>query len=245
MRRFYFTFCLVLLGFSSLTYAQLPDTLTLTASIKDGGEAVAVAVSENGTVFLLKGSDGLWAYNYDGSSFTYTTHIAESDSGYAGSMAFAEDGTIFLANGRDGLRAYSYDGISFHNTGHIDDGIYGATDVEVAADGTIFLANGNQLRAYKYNDTNFTNTGHITCDEFWAWRLAVSSDNTVFIAGRGSVISWGGMRAYSYDSTAFINAAQVDDTGSTLGVAVAEDGTVFRVGNFNLLVAYSYKDTSF
>ncbi len=245
MRRFYFTFCLVLFGFSSLSYAQFLHKFTQTASINDGGEAIGVAVAEDGTVFLAKGVGGLWAYNYDGTSFTNTTHIVDSDSGYAGSMAFAEDGTIFLANDLDGLRAYEYGGSSFTNIAHIDDGRFSAADVEVAADGTIFLAQGIELRAYKYIDTNFTNTGHITCDEFWPWRLAVASDNTVFVAGRGSVVSWGGLWAYSYDGSSFIKTAQVDDTGSTLGVAVAEDGTVFRVGNFNLLVAYSYKDTSF
>ena len=88
------------------------------AFIDDGGNVQDVEINSNGTVFLAKAENGLYAYDYNDSHFTVINSI--NNGGSAKSMAVGHDGTIFLANESDGLRAYSFDGSSFTNTAHIN-----------------------------------------------------------------------------------------------------------------------------
>ena len=99
--------------------AQLPQAFIKKASIQqDDAEAFAVAVGEDGTVFVAY-RDGLRAYRYDGHSFNLNAYIYNDVEGR--DLAIDSDGTIFVAYMWDGLRAYTYDGSSFSNTAHIAD----------------------------------------------------------------------------------------------------------------------------
>lgn len=248
MKRFGSLYVLVLLGLSSVIHAQLPYTFTQIANINDGGETIDVEIGPDGTVFLLKGSDGLWAYSFDGTTFTNTAHIADGDSGFAGGIAFASDGTIFLANGFDGLRAYSYDGASFTNIAHIDDGSYSASDVAVDSDGSVFLAQGLELRAYHFDGSSFTNTAHINTGT-WPWRMVVF-DSKIFLAIRSSPINSGGLEAYIYDDSSFTITANLDSLGGyswdgRAGVDVIADSTIFLASGFGHLWAFRYNGSTF
>jgi len=201
-----------------------------------------VALGSDTTVFLANGLKGLWAYSYDGTSFSNAGHI--NSSGWpmdASGVAVDLDGTVFLANGRDGLRAYSYDGASFSNTAHIDFGNSFNRSVGVAVDsnGTVFLANGHDgLWAYNYEDTSFIATAHIN-DGGCASGVAVGLDGTVFLANDDD-----GLRAYSYDGTSFSNTAHINDDGGywdgAKGVVVGSDGTVFLANKGEGMGAYTY-----
>jgi hypothetical protein len=108
-----------------------------------------VEVGPNETIFLANGVDGLNAFTFHDTSFTYICRI--SDGGAAEDIEIGTDGTIFLANSDDGLRAYTFDGANFTNIAHIDDG-GSAEDVTVGPDGTIFVANEDDgLRAYEFS----------------------------------------------------------------------------------------------
>ena len=89
--------------------------------VNEGGVARSVALGSNGFVFLANEEKGLYAYQYDGTSFRKTGQI--NDGGEAMSVTVSPEGIVYLANGSDGLRAYQFDGSTFINSGHIFNGI--------------------------------------------------------------------------------------------------------------------------
>jgi hypothetical protein len=102
---------------------------------------------------LVAGSEGLYVYNYTGTSFNLLDNVHDQNA-YAKDIAIADDGTIFLANGGDGIRAYNFNGISLSNVAHKDDGgvFDDSEDVAIGPDGTVFLAYGSAgLFAYYYS----------------------------------------------------------------------------------------------
>ncbi|MCL4704713.1 T9SS type A sorting domain-containing protein [bacterium] len=188
----------IFISYGGLSAYTREDTIfTNTAHTDNGGGYIAVA--PDGTIFQAS-DDSLWAWTYDGSSFTNTAQIDISLD--AADVAVGADGTVFLAlatrdrGGWDNthLSAYSFNDTSFTNTANI---VVGGEDnsaikVEVGPDGTIFLANGTDgLRAYTYDGSSFTNTAHrddiVPIDD-----IAVSSDETIFL------VSDGGLYAYAY-----------------------------------------------
>ena len=94
------------------SYAQLTHPFTQTA--RDTNLASGIAVSSEGTVFMNNETGGLWAFSYDGISFTNTAYIQYGDD--LCGIAVGSDETIFMAKGYDGLWAYNYDGSSFTNS---------------------------------------------------------------------------------------------------------------------------------
>lgn len=192
-------------------YTREDSIFTNTAHTDNGGGYIAVA--PDGTIFQAS-DDSLWAWTYDGSSFTNTAQIDISLD--AADVAVGADGTVFLALAtRDrgwwdntNLSAYTFNGTSFTNTANI---VVGGEDnsaikVEVGPDGTIFLANGTDgLRAYNYDGGSFTNTAHLD-DIVPIDDIAVSSDETIFL------VSDGGLYAYAYTK----NPTSIDVRASKL-----------------------------
>jgi photosystem II stability/assembly factor-like uncharacterized protein len=221
--------------------AQLPQAFIKKASIQqDDAEAFAVAVGEDGTVFVAY-RDGLRAYRYDGHSFNLNAYIYNDVEGR--DLAIDSDGTIFVAYMWDGLRAYTYDGSSFSNTAHIADQGE-AHGVAIGPQGTIFVANGwDGLFAYTYDGSSFTKNASIHTDGN-AHDVAVDQDGTVFVAN-----DWGGggLQAYIYVGSFFTHTATIIDAinGGAKKVEVDSTGTIFVGQGNDGLRAYHYNGSSF
>ncbi len=205
------------------------------------GIATAVTVNSDGTVFLADAFDGLWAYNYNGDSFSISAYL---HSGFKWShrqslplldLGIDSGGTLFLLNDADGLKVFNYDGSSFNLTAHesspIDTGL--SKNIAVGLDGIIFLAStgygglffptdDDGLRAFSFTGNSLTKTAHVD-DPGWAQDVAVGQDGTVFLANGSD-----GLRVYSYTGTNFINTGHVPiDSGSADNVTVGSNGMVF------------------
>jgi hypothetical protein len=88
----------------TISYAQLTHTFTQTASIDVpfGFNGLDIEVGNDGTIFLAAGDSSLWAYSYDGSSFTKTASIEipyqphPNAENISRDIEVGNDGTIFL-----------------------------------------------------------------------------------------------------------------------------------------------------
>ena len=101
---------------------------------------------------------------------------------------------------------------------------------------TLFCLSAVSRAQFTHQFTNTARNTHYGS----AYGVAVGSDGTVFLANETD-----GLRAYTYDGTAFSNTAHIDDGGHAWGVAVGSDGTVFLANERDGLRAYTYDGTSF
>jgi len=136
-------FLVLILCFVSISvFAQYSFT---TLAFIDADGAKNCVIDDDGTIFVVKGGNGLVAYDYDGASFTDIGSV----SGINGrDVTLMQDGTLIVANNYEGLKAYSFDGTIFTELASVTDGGR-ALKLVLGADGTIFVANGDSgLWAY-------------------------------------------------------------------------------------------------
>jgi hypothetical protein len=74
-------------------------------------DAMGIAVSNDNTVFVSHETStargGMWAFVFDGSSFTWASGVQLTIDGFGKGIAIGPDGTVFLASSGSGLYAFS------------------------------------------------------------------------------------------------------------------------------------------
>jgi len=231
---------LILLFTFSLTYAQLPHTFTQTAHIDDSRIDYAIAISNDGTIFVAKCDSGLSAYTYTGSSFVCKAHINESIYGAnARDVAIGPDGTVFLANSCDGLRAYNYDGSSFECTAHLNLGI--GSSVGVSPNGTVFLGDYHaSLQVYSYDNTSFTYITGGPNQHRDIKHIEVVSDSLIFVT-----TLMNNLRAYTFDGSSLVCSANITVEPHSNCITATSDSLVFLANGNDGLRAYTFDGSSF
>lgn len=176
-------------------------------------------------IITAGGINGIRAYSFNGTSFTYKA--VKNDGGYAWNL-FAHNDYIYLANGSDGLRSYYlwYTPFGFYSAGHA--AITGTT-YDVGSDGTyIYAASSSGLRAYSQIGLNLTLRGTISgyAEEVWC-------DGTYIYVNDSSQI-----KAYTFNGTSFTLVG----TGSfiTGGSSIFGDGTYIYFQHNALLEAWTF-----
>jgi hypothetical protein len=188
--------------------------------------------------FVAAGEPGLYAYSFDGSSFTEKGHF--DPKGWPRDIEIAEDGTIFIAAGKDGIYALSFNGSTFTELAQAN---FGVNDSEVSGialgeNNIIFLAHGEYgLSAYEFTGSLFLNKGWIDEDpkQFYSYDVAVGTDGTVFLAD-----GFSGLYAYSYDANGFTKTAHITFGGEAKTLTIGADNTIFLSGYYDGLIAYKY-----
>jgi hypothetical protein len=201
-------------------------------TIYNGGEARGVW-GDGTYIYLANGSDGLRAYDFNG---TKLTNVGNIDNGGGGDNVWGDGTYIYLANGTDGLRAYTFNGTTFTNVGHIDNGDSGS---DVWGDGNyIYLANyTGGIRAYDFNGTAFTSVGYI--DNGGEARGVWGDGNHIYLANGTD-----GLRAYTFNGTTFTSVGYIDNGGDARGVW--GDGNYIYTTNYGGgLKAYTFNGTAF
>jgi hypothetical protein len=175
----------------------------------------------------------LFAYSYDGSSFTPAGQIKE-ESNSVFDVAVSNDGNIFIAQTGNGLKAYTYDGASFTNTANIDEG-GSAEAVAIGPDGTVYLANHSMgLMAYEYTDTSFIPLGNVYVGGY-ATDVSVDTTGYIFSASGG-----GGLQAYTFADSTFTLVAEIDEFVHVSGVTDVPKGIVFAACGGEGMYAFDF-----
>lgn len=187
----------------------------------------------DGVIYLANYTDGIRAYDFDGTSFTNIGHIDDVGCVYA---VYGDGYYIYAACGDDGLQAYTFDGSTFVNVGSIDNG--GTAYGVFCQDNFIFLANGaDGYRAYTFNGTAFTNVAHIdnggTANGIW-------SDGYYFYGANSD----DGIRAYTFNGSAFTNVGHRDDGGQAMAIHGIGD-FIFLANLTDGIRAYTFNGTNF
>ena len=226
--------------FLTLLNASRYDFVNL-ANINHGNSQY-LARDANGTIFMSDGTNGLFAYAFDGTAFTLKSSV--NGIGPALKISLRSDGKIFLANG-DKLSVYSYNDeiLALEST---LTSIFDVRDVAFGTDGTVYVTDWSEggISAHSYQNASFSFIDSIhhfpngnACD------IAVSSDGTILLANGPD-----GLRAYTFDSGSFTLKAHINESSGSIngmiGVAVGPDNTVFAIDTENLY-AYNYNGSSF
>ncbi|MDD3716468.1 MAG: T9SS type A sorting domain-containing protein [Candidatus Marinimicrobia bacterium] len=227
--------------FLTLLYASRYDFVNL-ANINHGNSRY-LARDANGTIFMSDGTDGLFAYAFDGTAFTLKSSV--NGIGPVLGISLRSDGKIFLAND-DKVRVYSYNGEAFSLESTLIYDLYYVLDVAFGADGTVYITDLSEggISAYSYQNASFSfidSIHHFPNGN--ARDIAVSSDETIFLANGTD-----GLRAYTFDGDTFTFKAHINESSGSIngmvGIAVGPDNTVFAIDTENLY-AYNYNGSSF
>jgi len=193
----------------------------LTLQTTNGGTlANASDVWANGEyVFVSRGSDGIFAYEFDGVDFTEI----DSDAGHT-SLSVHYDGTYLYSGGASGLFIYSFNGTALT----LIDSDTQTNVSEILSDGTYTYASTNtspgKIIAYTFDGSDLSEVNSFTAPSGSSFSRMFLYGDTIF-AGTGSTNI---LFALQFDGTDFI---EIDRYTAARTDEVWVDGeTIFTAG---------------
>lgn len=186
-------------------------------------------------IYVSAYTEGIYAYTFDGSSFTLRGH---RDDGYYAYDVWGDGNYIYLSNYNGGLFAYDFNGDTFILKGSKKDN---GNAYASWGDGTyIYLANANfGLYAYTFDGSTFTSKG--TINESYNTFSSVWGDGT-YVYGAGG---HGGIYAYEFDGSTFNLRGHRDDGNYAYDVMGNGNYIYLANGYGGFISAYDFNGDTF
>lgn len=210
------------------------SSLVRTATLANDSYNQVVVCDGNNIVFLGN-SDGLWAYEYTGTSFNLIAHINDAIVG-VDAISLGPDGIIFTANGYMGINAYQFDGTSFTNIAH-------DSDIETSRilyhDGNIFLINNGSLWIYEWNGSSFIKIAQ-TYTNGRPNDVVIDRNNNIFVPYSQIGLNIFTLTNNTFQKIADFNFNSEYDYLYLSNLAVSDDGNIYFSNSKWYVLAYTH-----
>jgi hypothetical protein len=228
-------------------YTYTGSTFTRIAQQPTLGDALRIAVTSDGWVYVACGEKGLQILQFDGLRLIPVAHVNEG--GNVRDVAVADNGNVYVAAEEAGLRGYRWVGGDFHCSAILrPDDSFRQRVLSVAAGpgSTVFFANGlDGLRAYTFTGDTFVPgarfdllyDGHFT----GAHLLRAGPDGTLYFGYEAYPgMDESGVYACVYRDGEFHVTAHLKHAGRPQDIAPGLNGNLYVVEDDGGLSGYHY-----